>query len=1355
MNFFQNLSIRTKLVLLSLVPIIGFLYYLQIMVKADLTSKDIAHQVIRDVEVVEGLSRLVHEFQRERALSLTFLYGGTAETRNAIAAQREDTDNAIFELERILNAQARVVKDYGLIDSLALVRAKVDITRPDSEIDPFYRDIKAILLDGVAEILRSSQNLELKNHFEEHLFLLHSKEFLAQIRTELSLALTKHSFGGVSYGTFAAAKGKHEVNLAKFKKIASSELQAEFKRKYDEAMVRQTYQAIDLAFADPILARFPYNNDRWWDMATSSINALKQVEDFSNDFIRRKATEQLQLATRRVNQNLVVAFLMALFIFVVVAYTVKGLTSSVNNIKNAADRMAQGDVNAIVRVASKDEIGSLAASFNEMIRATKKFADVANTIGKGDYTAPVDVRGANDTLGIALNDMRNDLKNLSEENATRTWLLTGNSELSDAMRGEKEVKSLAQDVIIRLVNHLHAQVGIIYLVNNNHLELVGSYAFENRKENANYVKLGEGLVGQAALEKKPIIFNSVPENYIRVKSGLGHSSPRNIIVFPFLFDSEVKGVIEIGSVDEFSDLTMQFLNMVGENVAVSFAAAQSREKLKELLEETQRQAEELEAQQEELRQSNEQLHEKTNLLEKSESELKAQQEQLQQSNEELEEKANLLEEQKEKLEHAKMEIENKARDLEVTSKYKSEFLANMSHELRTPLNSILILSQLLAENKSNVLGEKEVDFCKNIYNSGADLLNLINEILDLSKVESGRMQLDIAECGLPEFKSSMQSMFTEVAKHRSIDFSVQLQEKLKNRVITTDRQRVEQILKNLLSNAFKFSSEKGSVHMEIKQAAQDLPWKNGRLNDVSEIVEFSVKDNGIGIPASKLGVIFEAFQQADGSTKRKYGGTGLGLSISRELAHALGGEIHVESEEGKGSTFTLYLPLQFEASRTSSDHRKIEVKEKRFEAAVANRRRRVGGTVEKLPVTEADVSDDRTQMFEDDKVILIMEDDSEFSKVLLDFVRSRNYKGIVAAAGNTGLSYARQYKPDAILLDMKLPVMDGSEVLRHLKNDPGLRHIPVQIISGYDHRKESLELGAFDFVSKPISKDDLKNAFDRIEEFMLKKLKNLLIIEDDVNQNNAIRELIGNGDVKSHSAFSGTEAYQMMAKLNYDCVILDLGLPDMSGFEFLDRIKRDQRLAKVPIVIYTGRDLSRDEHSALLKFANTVVLKTVNSHERLLDETMLFLHRVESRLPKEKQTIIRKLHKTDEVLKNRKILVVDDDIRNIYSLTHLLEEQGMNCITAENGKIALRKLKESSDIDLVLMDVMMPEMDGYEATKAIRSIESFAKLPVIALTANAMKGDREKCLNAGMSDYIAKPLNIEQLLSLMRIWLYK
>jgi CheY-like chemotaxis protein/CHASE3 domain sensor protein/putative methionine-R-sulfoxide reductase with GAF domain len=928
------------------------------------------------------------------------------------------------------------------------------------------------------------------------------------------------------------------------------------------------------------------------------------------------------------------------------------------------------------------------------------------------------------------------LKKAEEETAIKNWTLTGSSELVRDMQGNKQLTELAAIIISRLATWLNAQGGVLYIMEEDgtHLTPAGTYAMAKAKNGLSPIQVGQGLAGQCAAEKKSILVTDVLAGHFTTGTSFGELAPQHIIAVPVVFEGAVIAVIELGSIHRFSSLQQEFLQLVLDNIAVALSSAQAREKTKELLEETLRQSEELEVQQEELKQTNEELHEKTELLERSEAELKAQQEELQQTNEELGEKAGLLEEQKGQLEAAKAETETKARELELTSKFKSEFLANMSHELRTPLNSILILSQLLMENKNNTLGEKEVTYAKNVNSSGKDLLNLIDEILDLSKVEAGKIDLEITEVRVDHIAAHLRAMFAEIANDRSIDFKIIYPEKKFTSPIYTDEQRVEQILKNLLSNAFKFTDKYGMVTLEIDR--------------VGDQVAFSVTDTGIGIPESKQAIIFQAFQQADGSTRRKYGGTGLGLSISRELAHILSGEIQLQSEEGKGSTFTLYLPLRTSPTWSEEQAPKVYAPGQEEYPSLPK-------DPENDIALEKPARDDRHSIQENDKIVLIIEDDVNFAGVLLEFFRERNYKGIIAYQGNTGLSLARYYRPDAIVLDLHLPVMDGSEVLKHLKNDPALRHIPVQIFSGYDRRKETLELGAFDFVKKPVTRVTMQHAVDRIEEFIRKKLKKLLIVEDNRQQNNAIRELIGNGDVKSFSAYGGMEAFDIMSKEKFDCIIIDLGLPDMSGFELLEKIKANNELKKIPVIVYTGQDLSKEETRRLDKLANTVVLKTANSKERLLDETILFLHRVESNLPKEKQQIIRKLHRTGEVLKNRKVLIVDDDMRNIYSLTNALEEEGLSCMTADNGKAAVGLLKQHEDIDIVLMDVMMPEMDGYEATREIRKMNNFGKLPIIALTAKAMKGDREKCLEAGMSDYIAKPVNIDQLLSLMRVWLYR
>jgi CheY-like chemotaxis protein/HAMP domain-containing protein len=1348
MNLIRNLSVRNKLLFISLVPLATLFYFLSEKVLGEIQNRNRIQLVYSEVLKAEAISNAIHQIQQERGYSLGYLLSEGKEEKTELFIQREQTDKAVSELNQFLKKQNSELAGEKSLNAISVLRDKVNSlkTDPDS-IRTAFGAINLPLIDEVNNTARISRNPEVKSLLHAHMFLIHGKEFFGQLRAVLKQAILSNGFKENSFAEFAALKGKYELNLDHFTKNSSDDLVNYYRTKMENPAAFRVREMINFAYAQPGASQFSFSQNDWWINGVSFLNTLKEIEDHSSQTIRDTAETQLAELSESMTRSIAIALLIMVVIILLLFFTINFIVASIARIKEAADRMAIGDVDMALTIRSKDEIGALASSFNALIQVSKAYAQAADVIGSGDYSPVVQVRSNSDTLGISLNNMKNNLRKLSEENALRTWLLTGATELGDKMRGEKDVRELANEIVNKLATYLKAQIGAIYLAENGHLNLAGSYAFHYRKENSNQLKLGQGLVGQAALEKKPIVLSPVPDDYIKINSGLGNSSPKNIIVYPFQYDQQLKGVIEIGSAAEFSDRDLQFLNMVTENIGIAFNSSQSRTKMKELLEETQRQAEELETQQEELKQTNEELEEKTELLEKSEAELKAQQEELQQTNEELEEKANLLEEQKEKLEVAKMEVETKARELEITSKYKSEFLANMSHELRTPLNSILILAQLLGENKGKNLGAKEVEFAQNIYSSGADLLNLINEILDLSKVESGKIELDISQVDLRDVTESLRSTFQEIAKNKPIEFDINYRAESLTSPVFTDKERLEQILRNLLSNAFKFTGKGGSVVLDVAIVSPPTDVKNKNLHNLDEVIAFSVTDTGIGIPENKHGVIFEAFQQADGSTKRKYGGTGLGLSISRELAHALGGEIHLTSKEGRGSTFTLFLPLKFDASIVTPVEKEVTVK-KKAERIFTPARKENG-----LP--KENVIDDRDQVHENDKVILIIEDDVQFANILLNFIREKGYKGILAHQGNSGLSLARHYRPDAIILDMKLPVMDGSEVLKILKSDPDLRHIPVQIVSGYDRRNESLELGAFDFVKKPLVQNDLDSAFGRVEEFIQRKLKKLLIVEDNKLQNKAIRELIGNGDVKSISAYTGEEAHTLLVKEKFDCIIIDLGLPDMAGMDLLEKIKANNALNKIPIIVYTGKEVTKQEAAQLSKLASTVVLKTANSHERLLDETVLFLHSVESKLPKEKQQIIRKLHKTDEVLKNKKILIVDDDMRNIYSLTNALEEEGVRCITAENGKEAIKVLKEQPDTDIILMDVMMPEMDGYEATEAIRKMDKFAKLPIIALTAKAMKGDREKCLDSGMSDYIAKPVNIEQLLSLMRVWLYR
>lgn len=1000
-----------------------------------------------------------------------------------------------------------------------------------------------------------------------------------------------------------------------------------------------------------------------------------------------------------------------------------------------------------------------------IVRPIMELSGGAKLVAAGRFDHEIRVQAKNEIgeLSQSFNNMLHNLRQKTEENELQNWFKTGQAELNDRMRGEQDLATLGRNIVTCLADYLKAQIGAIYLAgDNNHLKLVGSYAFKKRKSLSNEFEFGEGLVGQAALEKESILLTKVPSDYIAVSSGLGEAAPHNILVKPFLHNGEVKGVLELGTLHEFSDMNLDFLNQVAENIAVAVHSAQSRQKVQELLEQTQEQAEELQTQQEELRTTNEELEEQTKALKESEARLQVQQEELQQTNEELEEQTKLLEEQKQKIQQKNLElektrtlIEEKAKDLEITGKYKSEFLANMSHELRTPLNSILLLSKLLSDNKDGNLTEKQVEFSQTINSSGSDLLNLINDVLDLSKVEAGRMELHIEDVNLMHFAEDMKRNFQHIAQEKGLNFSTDLAGDLPKHV-RTDRSRVEQIVKNFFSNSFKFTS-KGSVTLNISRADHRVDLSKSGL-EPKKAISFSVSDTGVGIPKDKQKLIFEAFQQADGTTNRKFGGTGLGLSISREMAKLLEGEVQLQSEEGKGSTFSLFIPERLDDSKEGPG----VFPEKAFETRSTGRTEGQTGDPEGPSILEPigppkdleAIADDRRRLSPKDKSILIIEDDPKFAQVMRDLSREKGFKVLIAGDGETGLHFADYYKPSAIILDIGLPGIDGWTVMSRLKDNPVTRHIPVHFISATDEPVDAMKMGGIGFLTKPVSMEGLQEAFEKVENVISKSKKNLLLVEDDETQRKAIVALIGNGDVRITEVSTGQEAYDRMSSGNFDCVILDLGLPDMSGIELLKRIRNNENLIHLPIVIYTGKDLTKEEEITIDKYAEKIIIKGVRSAEKLLDETTLFLHRIEADLPEEKQRMLRMIHDKESILNGKKILLVDDDMRNVYALTNIIEEKGVRILVGKTGEEGLELLNKNSDIALILMDIMMPEMDGYEAMREIRKQERFKKIPIIALTAKAMKGDRAKCIEAGASDYLAKPVDADKLFSMLRVWLY-
>ncbi|HKQ81169.1 MAG TPA: response regulator [Steroidobacteraceae bacterium] len=972
-------------------------------------------------------------------------------------------------------------------------------------------------------------------------------------------------------------------------------------------------------------------------------------------------------------------------------------------------------------------VNLLAANLTTQVRA---IAEVATAVTKGDLTRSiqVDARGEVSELKDNINAMIGNLRATTERNTEQDWLKTNLAKFSRMMQGQRDLVTVGQMLLAELAPLVHAQQGIVYVMEStdSHAQLkqLATYADPLEDTAPRCYRLREGLVGQCAADGRRILLNEIPEDAIRVRSGLIAARPRNVIALPVLYEGQVKAVVELATMHDFTASHLAFLEQLTGSIGVVLNTIEATMRTEGLLTQSQQLAGELQTQQKELQQTNEELANKARLLAEQNAE---------------------VERKNQEIELARRALEEKAAELALTSRYKSEFLANMSHELRTPLNSILILGQQLAENPDSNLSARQVEFAKTIHGAGTDLLNLISDILDLSKIESGTVTVESEDLLFSHLKETIERNFRHEAEARKLSFTADLDPRL-GRSITTDSKRLMQVLKNLLSNALKFTAH-GGVRLHVGLASGGFTPDHPVLSQAPAVVEFSVTDTGIGIALEKQRLIFEAFQQADAGTARKYGGTGLGLAISRELAHLLGGEIRLTSAPGVGSTFTLYLPLTYvgPAYNRGVSEPAVPMEAKPAQFPPMN-----------LPMPRVEeLIDDRDSLAPDDRVLLIVEDDPHYGRVLLNLARDHGFKALVAKTGAEALLLARKHRPLAVSLDVFLPDMLGWTVLNQLKQDPTTRHIPVQILTVEEERQYGLERGAFSFMNKPVTTDGLEAALERIKKFSEPRSRKLLVVEDDPAEQMSIAELIGHGDVEITAANTGAEALSAMRRQTYDCVVLDLRLPDISGFDLLTEVQQDPQMRETPIVVFTGRDLTEAEETELRKKAKSIVLKGVQSPERLLDETALFLHRVIADLPPAKQRMIEALHQSDEPLQGRKVLVVDDDIRNIFALNSLLERHHMNVISATNGQDAIEIIENTTDLSLVLMDVMMPEMDGYETMRRIRSNARFRLLPIIALTAKAMKGDREKCLEAGASDYVAKPVNTDQLLSLVRMWLHR
>jgi signal transduction histidine kinase/DNA-binding response OmpR family regulator/CHASE3 domain sensor protein len=966
----------------------------------------------------------------------------------------------------------------------------------------------------------------------------------------------------------------------------------------------------------------------------------------------------------------------------------------------------------------------------ETAQRIEAISTIASNISKGNYDIRVDDTKADalGSVGESLNYMGVSLKNSFDLLSQKEWLQTGVAELNNVMLGEKTLQKLSKDVIEFLCQYTNSSAGVLYVLEDNELISSGGYSYIPSK-NRERIQKGEGLIGQAITSGKILELKTLSPDDIQINYALGQIKPTHIVALP-LIDNKIEGAVELASIYGFSELHLEFLKSVGNNIGIAIRSTQNRKRVLELLEETKSQSEELQVQHSELEAINAELEAQTEKLQASEEELRVQQEELEQTNEELSERSVLLEEKNN-------EIQKKSEALELTTRYKSEFLANMSHELRTPLNSILLLSRLLSENNNQSMNNEEIEFAKVIQSSGNSLLGLIDEILDLSKIEAGKMELEFLDVSTKEITDTLWNLFNLVAKEKGIEFEIISKDA--PLVIKTDKMRLEQILKNLISNAIKFT-EKGKVSLEIKIDTDD-----------DKIICFIVKDTGIGIPIEKQPLVFEAFQQADGSTKRKYGGTGLGLSISRELAKLLKGEIVLHSKVNEGSSFTLCLPVYGSAIHKVNVEKipPTDFTEIESETEPIVSKKYIS------PVIPDEIDDDRESVKLGDKVILIIEDDINFAKSLLAFTRQKGYKGIVAVRGDYALNFTLLYKPVGVLLDIELPVKSGWEVLEELKNHAETKHIPVHIMSSHKLKQESLLKGAVDFLDKPVAFDKIPDVFLRIEHIINKEAQKVLIIEDNPKHAKALAYFLETYNINSEIKSEVADGIQALGKTEVDCVILDMGIPDKQAYQILDGVKKNPGLEKLPVIVFTGKSLSLKEEVKIKKYADSIIVKTAHSYQRMLDEVSLFLHLVEDKKEgADKKDGHKKLNLLNNILHDKKVLIVDDDVRNIYSLTKALEVFKMTIITAFDGNDAIKVLSENPDTDVVLLDMMMPHMDGYETAEKIRANPKFLNLPVIAVTAKAMTGDREKCIKAGASDYITKPVDVDQLLSLLRVWLY-
>lgn len=1341
---FARIPLPVKLMLIGIIPLI-FLLYFSYQIITERTDR-IRHteQLLESIDHTPYIVRAMNELQRERWLSLPYLVNGNeSPVEKELLLQRAKVNNILEGLDQYLGRRDPGYKVYTMIDLLDEERSRID-ARSISYVE--MQEYFANMVLRLMSYMPSSDDITFLQSIRKDVtgqrLIAENYVYLSLLRGNMYYFLSKGQPSPEDLARFKTFTKLFEATTSKFLQEAPRDAANLYRSIMQTDVMIRTTRLIENMAATGSISQENIDANRWVSLSSTSVEMMQKLQGQMLQTLRIKTNIIYEQEKLDRNRLFLVIGIIVLFVVFIVFLTIKTITNSLFNLKAAAERIAKGETGLQLRPASRDVIGSLTNSISVIDHVNQKMAEAADLIGRGDFNTDIRPRSQNDVLGTAILNMKESLEKFTSENKEKVWIQTGIARINDRMRGEKDLITLTRDILSGITDYLDIQLGLFYSFEKNMLVYQSGYGVTDPESLKLIIPLGETLMGEAALKKHIIHLPHVPEEYITITSASGGAKPRHVLIFPLVHNGELQGVIEIASLSPFTEAMQKMIGQISDHIAVAVQTAKNRTRLQQLLEETQSQSEELQAQHNELENVNAELEAQAQKLQASEEELRVQQEELLQANKELEERAQMLEEKNEVIVERNLEIQKKAEELALSTRYKSEFLANMSHELRTPLNSILLLSRLLSENSTKNLDEEQVEYARVINNSGQGLLALIDEILDLSKIEAGKMTLEYHDVNITGIVKDMTSVFAPMAKDKNIELKVDVHDNVPQS-ISTDKMRLEQVLRNLLSNALKFTP-RGSITLEIYTP----PGKEG-------ILAFAVKDTGIGIPKEKQQVVFEAFQQADGSTRRKFGGTGLGLSISREIARMLGGEIKLESEPGKGSEFTLYVPVQkpeappaIKTAITGQDSGRRETGS--AEAPKAPEKEKF--IVEEIP---KEIDDDRESITANDKVILIVEDDTGFARALVHFAHEQGYKAVVAVQGDQGVALARKYKPLGILLDIQLPVKDGWQVMNELKQDTATRHIPVHMMSSLEVKKESLSRGAIDFINKPVAYEQMHEVFRRLEQVRENKNKKVLIIEENPKHAEALSFFLDNHKVRSEITDSIEGGMEALRKKEVDCVILDMGIPDQKGYKTLEEIKKDPAFEHIPIIIFTGKHLSKAEEERIRKYTDSIIVKTAHSYKRMLDEVALFLHLVEENLEKQPGRVINKQHALDQVLENKNVLIVDDDVRNIFSLAKALESHKMQVFSATDGKEALKTLEENPKIEVVLMDMMMPGMDGYEATAQIRKHPRFNKLPVIAVTAKAMTGDREKCIEAGASDYISKPVDIDQLLSLLRVWLYQ